>query len=170
MTDFSLSTTVGTGSFGRVVLAKNKKDKSNIPYALKILKKTEIIRYLVLFLNFRLKQVDHVKTECKVLKMMDHPYIIKLKGSFKDSKYLYLLLEYICGGELFRLLRSECRFINDVALFYVTEIACALEYIHSLDIAYRDLKPENLLIDKEGHLKITDFGFAKIVRDKTYTL
>lgn len=101
---------------------------------------------------------------------MDHPYIIKLKGSFKDSKYVYLLLEYIWGGELFRLLRSEWRFINDVALFYITEIAWALEYIHSLDIAYRDLKPENLLIDKEGHLKITDFGFAKIVRDKTYTL
>ena len=152
---------MGTGSFGRVVLAKLKKDKKKTPYALKILKKTEIIR---------LKQVDHVKTECKVLQMMDHPYIIKLKGSFQDSKYVYLLLEYICGGELFRLLRSECRFINDVALFYVTEIACAIEYIHSLDIAYRDLKPENLLIDKEGHLKITDFGFAKIVTDKTYTL
>ena len=57
-----------------------------------------------------------------------------------------------------------------MALFYVTEITSALEYLHSLDIAYRDLKPENLLIDKEGHLKITDFGFAKIVRDKTYTL
>lgn len=152
---------MGTGSFGRVVLAKLKKDKNKIPYALKILKKTEIIR---------LKQVDHVKTECKILKMLDHPYIIKLKGKFKDSKYVYLLLEYICGGELFRLLRSEWRFINDVALFYITEIACALEYIHSLDIAYRDLKPENLLIDRDGHLKITDFGFAKIVRDKTYTL
>ena len=114
--------------------------------------------------------MDHVKTEWKVLRMMDHPYIIKQKTSFWDKKYVYLLLEYICGGELFRLLRSECRFINDVALFYITEIACALGYIHSLDIAYRDLKPENLLIDKEGHLKITDFGFAKIVRDKTYTL
>lgn len=105
---------MGTGSFGRVVLVKKKKDKKKIPYALKILKKTEIIR---------LKQVDHVKTECKILSLIDHPFIIKLKGKFKDDKYVYLLLEYICGGELFRLLRSECRFINDVALFYITEIA-----------------------------------------------
>lgn len=93
-----MSTTVGTGSFGRVVLAKLKKDKKKNPYALKILKKTEIIR---------LKQVDHVKTEAKILRMIDHPYVIKLKGKFKDDKHVYLLLEYICGGELFRLLRSE---------------------------------------------------------------
>lgn len=125
------------------------------------MKMTEIVR---------LKQVDHVKTEWKILSMMNHSFIINIKTHFRDNKYLYILLDYICGGELFRLLRSECRFINDVALFYVTEIASALEYIHSLDVAYRDLKPENLLIDREGHLKITDFGFAKIVRDKTYTL
>ena len=79
-------------------------------------------------------------------------------------------MEYICGGEIFRLLRSECRFINDVTLFYMVEIVMALEHIHSHSIAYRDLKPENLLIDKEGHLKVTDFGFAKLVKDKTYTL
>ena len=79
-------------------------------------------------------------------------------------------MEYICGGEIFRLLRSECRFINDVTLFYMVEIVMALEHIHSHSIAYRDLKPENLLIDKEGHLKVTDFRFAKLVKDKTYTL
>lgn len=81
-----------------------------------------------------------------------------------------MILEYVCGGEIFRLLRQECRFINDVALFYATEIVSALEHLHSFDIAYRDLKPENLLIDNEGHMKITDFGFAKVVKDKTYTL
>ena len=77
-----------------------------------------------------------------------------------------MLLEYVCGGELFSRLRKEGRFSNDVALFYITEIITAFEYLHSMDIAYRDLKPENLLIDKDGHIKITDFGFAKVVKNK----
>lgn len=81
-----------------------------------------------------------------------------------------MLLDYACGGELFTLLRREGRFSNDVALFFASEILLAFEYLHGMDIAYRDLKPENLLIDKEGHVKITDFGFAKVVKDKTYTL
>lgn len=77
-----------------------------------------------------------------------------------------MLLDYACGGELFSLLRREGRFANDVALFYTTEIALAFEYLHSMNIAYRDLKPENLLVDGEGHARITDFGFAKVVNDK----
>lgn len=81
-----------------------------------------------------------------------------------------MLLDYACGGELFSLLRREGRFANDVALFFGAEIVLAFEYLHSMDIAYRDLKPENLLVDKDGHVKITDFGFAKTVKDKTYTL
>lgn len=81
-----------------------------------------------------------------------------------------MLLDYACGGELFSLLRREGRFANDVALFFGTEIVLAFEYLHSMDIAYWDLKPENLLVDKDGHVRITDFGFAKIVKDKTYTL
>lgn len=72
-----------------------------------------------------------------------------------------MTFEYVQGGEIFRLLRQENLFPNDVALFYVTEIVLALEYLHSQRIAYRDLKPENLLIAADGHLKITDFGFAK---------
>jgi len=71
-----------------------------------------------------------------------------------------MILEYICGGELFSRLRREGRFANDVALFYACEIVLCFEYLHSLKIAYRDLKPENVLIDKQGHVKLTDFGFA----------
>ena len=71
---------------------------------------------------------------------------------------------------MFTLLRREGRFSNDVALFFASEIVLAFDYLHGMDIAYRDLKPENLLIDKQGHVKITDFGFAKVVQDKTYTL
>ena len=81
-----------------------------------------------------------------------------------------MLFEYICGGELFSRLRKEGRFSNDIALFYTTEIVLVFEYLHQKGISYRDLKPENLLIDRQGHIKITDFGFAKYVQDRTYTL
>lgn len=90
--------------------------------------------------------------------------------SFKDDTHLYLAFEFVQGGEIFRLLRKESLFPNDVALFYTTEIVLALEYLHSKQIAYRDLKPENLLIAGDGHLKITDFGFAKKIQDRTFTL
>lgn len=82
-----------------------------------------------------------------------------------------MIFEYISGGELFSRLRKEGRFSNDVALFYTTEILLTIQHLHKQNIVYRDLKPENLLIDKEGHIKITDFGFAKVLNDdRTYTL
>ena len=81
-----------------------------------------------------------------------------------------MTFEYVQGGEIFRLLRKEGLFPNDVALFYITEIILALEYLHSKKIAYRDLKPENLLIAEDGHVKITDFGFAKKILDRSFTL
>ena len=81
-----------------------------------------------------------------------------------------MLFPYICGGELFSYLRSAGRFNNNATLFYAAEIVSALDYLHSLDVVYRDLKPENLLIDRDGHLKIIDFGFAKRVTDRTWTL
>jgi serine/threonine protein kinase len=111
-----------------------------------------------------------VKSEKKVLSIIEHPFIVNLKGTFQTPSHVYMLLDYACGGELFTLLRREGRFANDVALFFASEIALAFEYLHNMDIAYRDLKPENLLIDKQGHVKITDFGFAKVVPEKTYTL
>jgi len=83
-----------------------------------------------------------------------------------DSKYLYMLFEYLCGGELFTYLRNAGQFADSTCLFYAAEIASALDYLHSLSIVYRDLKPENLLLDKDGHLKLTDFGFAKRLEDR----
>ena len=126
-----------------------------------MLKKTVVLK---------LKQLDHIKSERSVLERVKHPFIITLLSTFQDSTFIYMLLEYICGGELFSRLRREGRFSNDVALFYICEIVLVFEYLHSLSIAYRDLKPENILIDKDGHVKITDFGFAKKITDKTYTL
>nr|XP_053641429.1 cAMP-dependent protein kinase catalytic subunit 3-like [Cherax quadricarinatus] len=88
----------------------------------------------------------------------------------RDDRFLYMLFEYVCGGELFAYLRNAGKFPMTTASFYASEIVSALEYLHSLSVVYRDLKPENLLLDKDGHLKITDFGFAKKLTDRTWTL
>jgi len=162
LSDFELSTTLGTGTFGRVRLGKAKDAGAiDIPVAVKILKKSELIR---------LKQVEHVKAEKDILSMITHAFIINLVTSFQDDKRIYMIMEYINGGELFSYLRKEGRLKNDHARYYAGEIVLALGYLHSFYIAYRDLKPENLLIDCTGNLKITDFGFAKIVEDRTWTL
>ena len=163
LTDFELLDTLGTGSFGRVRLvnflpAPAGKTKF---YALKILKKSEVIY---------LKQVEHVKTEKKLLENISHPFIVNLMGAFQDDKNLYLMMEYIIGGEFFSHLRKAGRFPNDTSKFYASQITLVFEYLHSMMILYRDLKPENLLLDKEGHCKVTDFGFAKRVEYRTWTL
>jgi protein kinase X len=96
--------------------------------------------------------------------MVEHPFIVNLLSSFQDEKKLYMLMEYINGGELFSYLRKEGRLSNDTARFYTAEIILAFDFLHSKNIIYRDLKPENLLIDSAGHMKITDFGFAKVIK------
>jgi len=126
-----------------------------------MLKKREIIR---------LKQVEHIRAEKSILSHIAHPFIVNLYAAFQDQANLYMLMEYVIGGELFSQLRKVGRFTNDTAKFYAAEIVLALEYLHSMNIAYRDLKPENLLIDSDGHIKITDFGFAKYIEDRTWTL
>lgn len=77
-----------------------------------------------------------------------------------------MLLDFVCGGELFRYLRAARQFTNDMSLFYAAEIVMALDYLHTLNIIYRDLKPENILLDMDGHIRITDFGFSKRLADK----
>ena len=99
-----------------------------------------------------------------------HPFTIRMWGTFQDAQQVFMIMDYIEGGELFSLLRKSQRFPNPVAKFYAAEVCLALEYLHSMDIIYRDLKPENILLDKNGHIKLTDFGFAKYVPDVTYTL
>jgi serine/threonine protein kinase len=159
--DFDLRPTVGTGTFGRVRVVKIKGNSDRTPMALKIMKKSEVIR---------LKQVEHIKAETSILKEVEHPFIVNLLAHFQDEKRLFLLLEFINGGELFSHLRMEGRLPDPEAQFYSAEIVLAFAYLHSKNIIYRDLKPENLLIDSAGHMKVTDFGFAKIVEDRTWTL
>mmetsp|Transcript_39418 Transcript_39418/g.109642 ORF Transcript_39418/g.109642 Transcript_39418/m.109642 type:complete len:366 (-) Transcript_39418:187-1284(-) len=159
--DFDLRATVGTGTFGRVRVVKIKGSPDRTPMALKIMKKSEVIR---------LKQVEHVKAEVGILARIEHPFIVNLLAKFQDDKRLFLLLEFVNGGELFSHLRKQGRLPDPDAKFYAGEIVLAFAYLHSRNIIYRDLKPENLLIDCEGHMKITDFGFAKEVEDRTWTL
>ncbi|CAJ0856425.1 9037_t:CDS:10 [Entrophospora sp. SA101] len=158
--DFGLLETLGTGTFGRVFLTKFK-HRENSFYAMKVLKKVEVVR---------LKQVEHINSEKLILSQVHHPFIVNLFCTFQDEKNLYMLLEYVIGGELFSHLRRAGRFTNDMTRFYAAEIVLAIEFLHSKDIIYRDLKPENLLLDSRGHVKITDFGFAKKVEDRTWTL
>ena len=159
LSDYEMGDTLGTGSFGRVRIAKNKKTQEYV--AIKIMKKMEIIKS---------KQADHIANEIKILSMIEHPFVIKFGGFTQDEKNLYLDLELINGGELFTYLREVGRFPIDQARLYIAQIISIFDYLHSKNIIYRDLKPENILIHKSGYLKLTDFGFAKIVEGRTYTL
>ncbi|KAG9258739.1 kinase-like domain-containing protein [Emericellopsis atlantica] len=174
--DFELVRTLGTGTFARVCLVRRAtssstdKDSDSEHYALKILRKTEIIK---------LKQIDHVRHERAILaEVAGHPFITRLSASFSDQDSLYMLLDYVPGGELFSYLRKLRRFDEPTSRFYAAEIVLVLEYLHEAQggVAYRDLKPENLLLDAEGHIKLVDFGFAKRLGNsadkpvETYTL
>ncbi|XP_077514968.1 protein kinase, cAMP-dependent, catalytic subunit 3 isoform X2 [Amblyomma americanum] len=156
--DFEMIKTIGTGTFGRVCLCR---DQSGAFHAMKILEISDVIR---------LKQVEHVKNEKAILRQVQHPFIIRMSWTHHDATCLYMLFEYVSGGELFTYLRNAGRFTSATGAFYAAEIVLALEYLHRMHIVYRDLKPENLLLDREGHLKITDFGFAKKLHDRTWTL
>ncbi|KAM8895478.1 cAMP-dependent protein kinase catalytic subunit PRKX [Lycaon pictus] len=148
-----------TGTFGRVQLVKDKAAKHF--FALKVMSIPDVIR---------LKQEQHVHNEKSVLKEVSHPFLVKLFWTCHDERFLYMLMEFVPGGELFSYLRNRGRFSSSTGLFYSAEIICAIEYLHSKEIVYRDLKPENILLDREGHIKLTDFGFAKKLVDKTWTL
>ncbi|CAL5869819.1 uncharacterized protein PFLUO_LOCUS4049 [Penicillium psychrofluorescens] len=157
--DFTLQRTLGTGSFGRVHLVQSKHNHRF--YAMKVLKKAQVVK---------MKQIEHTNDERRMLNRVRHPFLVTLWGTWQDSRNLYMVMDFVEGGELFSLLRKSQRFPNPVAKFYAAEVTLALDYLHQHQIIYRDLKPENLLLDRHGHLKITDFGFAKEVPDITWTL
>eukprot|EP00421_Protoceratium_reticulatum_P017376 CAMPEP_0168380830 /NCGR_PEP_ID=MMETSP0228-20121227/12563_1 /TAXON_ID=133427 /ORGANISM="Protoceratium reticulatum, Strain CCCM 535 (=CCMP 1889)" /LENGTH=327 /DNA_ID=CAMNT_0008393909 /DNA_START=48 /DNA_END=1031 /DNA_ORIENTATION=+ len=157
--EFVHGKTLGTGAFGRVRFVTYK--PTGQFYALKTLKKAAIIK---------MKQVDHIVSEKSILVQLKHPFIVNMYGSFHDNRYIHMLLEYIVGGEFFTHLRKAGRFDNDQSCFYAAQIAAIFEYCHSQNIVYRDLKPENILINADGYVKLTDFGFAKVIEHRTYTL
>jgi serine/threonine protein kinase len=155
--DFELLCVIGRGSFGKVMQVR-KKDDGKI-YAMKVMKKAAIIAK---------NQVTHTKDEKNILQKISHPFIVKLNYAFQTKDKLYMILDYVNGGELFFHLKKEGKFSEDRVRLYAAEIASALLHLHSHGIIYRDLKPENILIDSDGHIVITDFGLSKEVpRDET---
>ncbi|KAJ2344318.1 cAMP-dependent protein kinase catalytic subunit, partial [Coemansia sp. RSA 2618] len=154
--EFEVFRTVGTGSFGRVRLVRHR--TTGQYYAMKVLKKSHVVRA---------KQVEHVNSERAILAECSCPFIVYMLGTCQDRMNLYFFMEYVVGGELFTYLRRYHRFPAPVAKFYAAEVLLALEYMHARNIIWRDTKPENILLDERGHVKLTDMGFAKKVVDRT---
>uniref|UniRef100_A0A4W5QF33 non-specific serine/threonine protein kinase n=1 Tax=Hucho hucho TaxID=62062 RepID=A0A4W5QF33_9TELE len=150
MSDFDYLKLLGKGTFGKVILVKEK--ATGMYYAMKILRKEVIIAK---------DEVAHTVTESRVLQNTRHPFLTTLKYAFQTHDRLCFVMEYANGGELFFHLSRDRVFTEDRARFYGAEIVSALEYLHSRDVVYRDLKLENLMLDKDGHIKITDFGLCK---------
>lgn len=151
--DFELLTVIGKGSFGKVMQVR-KKDDGKI-FAMKVLRKEAIIAR---------KQVTHTKAEKSILQKIQHPFIVQLHYAFQTKDKLYMILDYVNGGELFFHLKKEGRFSEERVRYYAAEITSAIAHLHSVGIVYRDLKPENILLDSEGHICITDFGLSKEVQ------
>uniref|UniRef100_A0A8K9X363 non-specific serine/threonine protein kinase n=1 Tax=Oncorhynchus mykiss TaxID=8022 RepID=A0A8K9X363_ONCMY len=149
---FELRKVLGQGSFGKVFLVKKATgpDAGQL-YAMKVLKKAT------------LKVRDRVRTKMErdILVEVNHPFIVKLHYAFQTEGKLYLILDFLRGGDLFTRLSKEVMFTEEDVKFYLAELALALDHLHSLGIIYRDLKPENILLDEEGHIKLTDFGLSK---------
>lgn len=158
--DYKKLKLIGSGSFGKVYLVRNI--KTNEHFSLKAISKHTILKY---------KQMDHTKTEKLVLMSINCPFAIRMEQFFKDNSYIYFIVPFIKGGELYNHLKKFGRFEEYSAMFYVAQIILAIEYLHFMEIVYRDIKPENILMDHTGYLKLADFGFCKRLKTaRTYTL
>jgi serine/threonine protein kinase len=156
---FDLVRTIGIGSFSHVDLCLHR--PTNQFCVLKIMVKERVIE---------LNQKEHMIAEVQILRSVQHPNIVTLYGAFQDDTNLYLCLEYLAGGEVFSHLRTLGTFDLDITRFYASEILVVVQALHSKGIVYRDLKPENLVFSCDGHIKFIDFGFAKQITERTYTL
>ncbi|XP_063238014.1 serine/threonine-protein kinase Sgk2-like isoform X2 [Bacillus rossius redtenbacheri] len=149
--DFEFLRVIGKGSFGKVLLARHKLEKRH--YAVKVLSKRLVVKR---------NEAKHIMSERNVLlRNLNHPFLVGLHYSFQTPDKLYFVLDYVNGGELFFHLQRERQFAEPRARFYTAEMAVALGYLHTHGIVYRDLKPENLLLDAQGHVVLTDFGLSK---------
>nr|POF02079.1 serine/threonine-protein kinase tricorner [Quercus suber] len=148
--DFEPLTMIGKGAFGEVRICREK--ATSHVYAMKKLKKSEMLRR---------GQVEHVKAERNLLAEVDSNCIVKLYCSFQDEEYLYLIMEYLPGGDMMTLLMRKDTLTEDEARFYVGETVLAIESIHKHNYIHRDIKPDNLLLDRHGHMKLSDFGLCK---------
>lgn len=150
---------IGEGAWGCVRFAHHKAtDKS---YAVKIMSKYGLLKE---------KQADHARNEKEIIEAINHPFIVDFKAFDQDSKCIYLIQEFIRGGEFLTLLKQKRVLDIDTSRFFISQIVLMIDYLHSNNIMYRDLKPENILVDKSGYLKVIDFGLSKKVYSKTYTI
>ena len=161
--DFEPLKLIGTGSFGKVLLVKY--NSNNNLYAMKVLNKSQIKLK---------KQEENTKNERDLMVKLNNPFILSIKFAFQDESKLYIVSEFLQGGDLFyHLHHSTINLTEEVAKFYIIELILGLEFLHQNNVIFRDLKPENILLDSEGHIRISDFGLSKILensRDKAYTL
>ena len=161
--DFDPLYLIGTGSLGKVILVRYKKNK-NI-YAMKELSKSKIK------IN---KQEEHSKSERDLMIELTSPFIVNIKFAFQDETKLYIVSEFLQGGDMFyHMHHSTINFTESTVKFYIIELILAIEFLHENNVIYRDLKPENILMNSEGHIKISDFGLSKKLenqKDKAYTL
>jgi len=148
--DFELHAIIGRGAFGEVRVIR-KKDTRDV-YALKIMKKSNMME---------MGQINHIRSERNVLALADNPWVVKLHFSFQDNQYLYLAMEFCQGGDLMTQLMTHDILSEKVTRFYIAEIALAIQSVHSLNYVHRDLKPDNVLLDNAGHIKLSDFGLCK---------
>ena len=151
--DFEKLKVLGKGSFGEVLLVRLKANGKL--FAMKILAKNKV--------KLRRQEV-HTKTERDLMVKINCPFIVSIKFAFQDAVNLYIITEFMQGGEMFFHLHKEKKFSDEKTKFYIVEIILAIEFMHNNKMLYRDLKPENIMIDANGHIKLTDFGLSKIVK------
>lgn len=147
--DFEPLKVIGRGAFGEVRLVQ-KKDTGHV-YAMKILRKADMLEK---------EQVAHVRAERDVLVEADHQWVVKMYYSFQDPINLYLIMEFLPGGDMMTLLMKKDTLSEECTQFYIAETALAIDSIHKLGFIHRDIKPDNLLLDARGHLKLSDFGLC----------
>ncbi|KAK3203871.1 hypothetical protein GRF29_106g886782 [Pseudopithomyces chartarum] len=147
--NFSTLKIIGKGAFGEVKLVQRRNDGKI--YALKSLVKAEM---------FKKDQLAHVRSERDILAESDSPWVVKLHTTFQDSTFLYMLMEFLPGGDLMTMLIKYEIFTEDITRFYMAEITLAIEAVHKLGFIHRDIKPDNILLDRGGHIKLTDFGLS----------
>jgi serine/threonine protein kinase len=150
LNDFELLAVLGRGGFGKVMQVRHNATGS--VFAMKILKKSELQRR---------RQVERTKTERTILAAIQHPFIVRLHYAFQNNQKLYMVMDFVQGGDFFTLMRKYRRLPEDWVRIYVCEVAMALHHLHEMEIVYRDLKPENILLCGDGHLKLTDFGLSR---------
>lgn len=150
---------IGEGTFGKVFLVRHKKEETL--YALKTVERWKISEFNI---------YDNLLNERTILLQLDHPMLMKLVKTFKDDERLYFLCEYVEGCDLFDVLRNLDRVDEKLSMFYIASLLLVLKYLHNKNIVYRDLKPENIMIDEYGYPKLIDFGTAKILKNRTFTV